>query len=116
MGQMKKDAKEQHEQLVALLEKDSALTGSDWSSMAGTLATQDLLVYFHPAHISSMAVESELQDVVNILIQDSAHIAILGAGGMGKTSLATAALHNPQVEAKYSHRYFVPCPLEPHLH
>ncbi|KAJ7253145.1 P-loop containing nucleoside triphosphate hydrolase protein, partial [Mycena rebaudengoi] len=53
--------------------------------------------------------ESELQDVVNILIQDSAHIAILGAGGMGKTSLATAALHNPQVEAKYSHRYFVPC-------
>ncbi|KAJ7286278.1 P-loop containing nucleoside triphosphate hydrolase protein, partial [Mycena rebaudengoi] len=53
--------------------------------------------------------ESELQDVVNILIQDSAHIAILGAGGMGKTSLATAALHNPQVEAKYSHRYFIPC-------
>ncbi|KAJ7288822.1 P-loop containing nucleoside triphosphate hydrolase protein, partial [Mycena rebaudengoi] len=53
--------------------------------------------------------ESELQDVVNILIQDSAHIAILGVGGMGKTSLATAALHNPQVEAKYSHRYFVTC-------
>ncbi|KAJ7266634.1 P-loop containing nucleoside triphosphate hydrolase protein, partial [Mycena rebaudengoi] len=57
--------------------------------------------------------ESELQDVVNILIQDSAHIAILGAGGMGKTSLATAALHNPQVEAKYSHRYFVPCHSSP---
>ncbi|KAJ7240431.1 P-loop containing nucleoside triphosphate hydrolase protein, partial [Mycena rebaudengoi] len=57
--------------------------------------------------------ESELQDVVNILIQDSAHIAILGTGGMGKTSLATAALHNPQVEAKYSHRYFVPCHSSP---
>ncbi|KAJ7260670.1 P-loop containing nucleoside triphosphate hydrolase protein, partial [Mycena rebaudengoi] len=53
--------------------------------------------------------EAELQDVVNILVQASAHIAILGAGGMGKTSLATAALHDPQVEAKYSHRYFVPC-------
>ncbi|KAJ7238161.1 P-loop containing nucleoside triphosphate hydrolase protein, partial [Mycena rebaudengoi] len=53
--------------------------------------------------------ESELEDVVNILVQDSAHIAILGAGGIGKTSLATAALHHPQVEAKYSHRYFVPC-------
>ncbi|KAJ7254838.1 P-loop containing nucleoside triphosphate hydrolase protein, partial [Mycena rebaudengoi] len=53
--------------------------------------------------------EAELQDVVNILIQDSARIAILGAGGMGKTGLATAALHNQQVEAKYSHRYFVPC-------
>jgi hypothetical protein len=30
-------------------------------------------------------------------------------GGMGKTSLATAALNHPQVEAKYSHRYFIPC-------
>ncbi|KAJ7266072.1 hypothetical protein C8J57DRAFT_1229480 [Mycena rebaudengoi] len=45
----------------------------------------------------------ELQDVVNILLQDSAHIAILGTGGMGKTSLATTALHNQEVEAKYSH-------------
>jgi predicted ATPase len=44
-----------------------------------------------------------------MLIQDSAHVAILGAGGMGKTSLARAVLHIPQVEAKYSHRYFVPC-------
>jgi GTPase SAR1 family protein len=51
--------------------------------------------------------------VVNILVQDSAHIAILGAGGMGKTSLATVTLHNPQVEAKYSHRYFVPCHSSP---
>ncbi|KAJ7255671.1 P-loop containing nucleoside triphosphate hydrolase protein, partial [Mycena rebaudengoi] len=57
--------------------------------------------------------QSELEDVVNILIQESAHVAILGAGGMGKTSLATAALHNPQVEAKYSHRYFVPCHSSP---
>jgi GTPase SAR1 family protein len=57
--------------------------------------------------------ESELKDVVNILVQDSAHIAILGAGGMGKTSLATVAFHNPQVEAKYSHQYFVPCHSSP---
>ncbi|KAJ7288606.1 P-loop containing nucleoside triphosphate hydrolase protein, partial [Mycena rebaudengoi] len=57
--------------------------------------------------------EAELQDVVNILIQDPACIAILGAGGMGKTSLATTALYNQQVEAKYSHRYFVPCHSSP---
>ncbi|KAJ7254870.1 P-loop containing nucleoside triphosphate hydrolase protein, partial [Mycena rebaudengoi] len=57
--------------------------------------------------------EAELQDVVNILIQDSSRIAILGTGGMGKTSLATTALHNQQVEAKYSHRYFVPCHSSP---
>ncbi|KAJ7254876.1 P-loop containing nucleoside triphosphate hydrolase protein, partial [Mycena rebaudengoi] len=57
--------------------------------------------------------EAELQGVVNILISDSARIVILGAGGMGKTSLATTALHNQQVEAKYSHRYFVPCHSSP---
>ncbi|KAJ7264292.1 P-loop containing nucleoside triphosphate hydrolase protein, partial [Mycena rebaudengoi] len=57
--------------------------------------------------------EAELQDVVNILVQDSAHIAILGAGGMGKTSLATAALHKQQLEAKYSYQYFVPCHSSP---
>ncbi|KAJ7231379.1 hypothetical protein C8J57DRAFT_979800, partial [Mycena rebaudengoi] len=57
--------------------------------------------------------DTEIQDVLNILVQESAHIAILGAGGMGKTSLATAALHNPQVEAKYSQRYFVPCHSSP---
>ncbi|KAJ7264392.1 P-loop containing nucleoside triphosphate hydrolase protein, partial [Mycena rebaudengoi] len=57
--------------------------------------------------------EVELQHVVNILMQDSTHIAILGTGGMGKTSLATAALHDPQVETKYSHRYFVPCHSSP---
>ncbi|KAJ7242053.1 hypothetical protein C8J57DRAFT_1477570 [Mycena rebaudengoi] len=118
MGQMKKDAKEQHEKLIALLENDSALTRSDCSSMAGTLAhlknnssgSFDLLP---PCPQIFNGRESELQDVVNILIQDSAHIAILGAGGMGKTSLATTALHNPQVEAKYSHRYFVPCHSSP---
>jgi hypothetical protein len=31
--------------------------------------------------------ESELYDVVKILVQDSAHVAILGAGGMGKQIL-----------------------------
>ncbi|KAJ7202432.1 hypothetical protein C8J57DRAFT_1486002 [Mycena rebaudengoi] len=118
MGQMKKDAKEQHEKLVALLEKDSALTASDCSSMAGTLASlknnsSESFGLLPPCPHIFHGRESELWDVVNILIQDSAHIAILGAGGMGKTSLATAALHNPQVEAKYSHRYFVPCHSSP---
>jgi hypothetical protein len=32
---------------------------------------------------------------------------------MGKTSLATEALHNPHVEAKYPHQYFVPCHSSP---
>ncbi|KAJ7257713.1 P-loop containing nucleoside triphosphate hydrolase protein [Mycena rebaudengoi] len=53
--------------------------------------------------------ESELREVVDLLKADSPRIAILGAGGMGKTSLAQAALHHVDVAAKYSERYFVPC-------
>ncbi|KAJ7270369.1 hypothetical protein C8J57DRAFT_1605319 [Mycena rebaudengoi] len=118
MGQMKKDVKEQHEQLIALLESDSDLTSSDCSSMTGTLAnlrnnSSGSFGLLPPCPQIFHGRESELQDVVHILMQDSAHIAILGAGGMGKTSLATAALHNPQVEAKYSHRYFIPCHSSP---
>ncbi|KAJ7094809.1 hypothetical protein C8R44DRAFT_585877, partial [Mycena epipterygia] len=34
-------------------------------------------------------------------------IAILGAGGMGKTSLAKAALHHPDINSKYQNQFFV---------
>ncbi|KAJ7245861.1 P-loop containing nucleoside triphosphate hydrolase protein, partial [Mycena rebaudengoi] len=57
--------------------------------------------------------DSELNSVVTILLQDSARIAILGTGGMGKTTLATAAVQNVQVESKYSQRYFVSCQATP---
>ncbi|KAJ7884780.1 hypothetical protein B0H14DRAFT_2564182 [Mycena olivaceomarginata] len=33
-------------------------------------------------------------------------VTILGGGGMGKTSLAKAALHHPKIVAKFEHRYF----------
>jgi GTPase SAR1 family protein len=51
----------------------------------------------------------ELQHIIMNLSLDSARVAILGTGGMGKTTLATAVLHDPQMEARYSHQYFIPC-------
>jgi hypothetical protein len=44
-----------------------------------------------------------------MLGQDSARIAILGTGGMGKTSLAIAALQHPDVVVKFPSRFFIPC-------
>ncbi|KAJ7482636.1 hypothetical protein FB451DRAFT_1129667 [Mycena latifolia] len=44
------------------------------------------------------------------LDQQIPRIAILGGGGMGKTSLARAVLHHPQITARYDqHRFFVAC-------
>jgi ABC-type iron transport system FetAB ATPase subunit len=51
--------------------------------------------------------EAELNHIVHDLMQGSARIAILGAGGIGKTSLAKAALHQPEIGARYEHRLFI---------
>ncbi|KAJ7438998.1 hypothetical protein FB451DRAFT_1192376 [Mycena latifolia] len=51
--------------------------------------------------------EAELTEVVQTLQQESPRLAILGAGGMGKTSLAKAALHDPDIATKYEQCFFV---------
>ncbi|KAJ6514150.1 hypothetical protein DFH09DRAFT_1099705 [Mycena vulgaris] len=53
--------------------------------------------------------DSELEEVVNLFRQGSPRIAILGTGGMGKTSLARAALHHPEIGAKHNYCLFVAC-------
>ncbi|KAJ7431783.1 P-loop containing nucleoside triphosphate hydrolase protein, partial [Mycena latifolia] len=51
--------------------------------------------------------EVELDEILEILQQTSPRIAILGAGGMGKTSLAKATLHDPSIAIKYGQCFFV---------
>ncbi|KAJ7447005.1 hypothetical protein FB451DRAFT_1536756 [Mycena latifolia] len=50
---------------------------------------------------------SELKEIVDVLHQESPRIAILGAGGMGKTSLAKATIHHPDITSKYEQCFFV---------
>ncbi|KAJ7466028.1 P-loop containing nucleoside triphosphate hydrolase protein, partial [Mycena latifolia] len=53
---------------------------------------------------------SEVSAVIRTFDQEVPRIAILGAGGMGKTSLAKAVLHHPEIATRYQkHRYFVAC-------
>ncbi|KAJ7737059.1 hypothetical protein B0H16DRAFT_1762764 [Mycena metata] len=51
--------------------------------------------------------EKELKEIIEILVKDTPRIAILGGGGMGKTSLARAALHHPDTCAKFENRFFI---------
>ncbi|KAF7373145.1 NB-ARC domain-containing protein [Mycena sanguinolenta] len=53
--------------------------------------------------------DSELEDVVNSLLASPARVAILGPGGMGKTTLAVAALHSAKIVEKYPIRHFITC-------
>ncbi|KAJ7749447.1 P-loop containing nucleoside triphosphate hydrolase protein [Mycena metata] len=54
--------------------------------------------------------ESELADILDHFSRGTPRIAILGAGGMGKTSLASAVLHHQDITSKYQeNRLFVAC-------
>ncbi|KAJ7465929.1 hypothetical protein FB451DRAFT_1486117, partial [Mycena latifolia] len=54
--------------------------------------------------------ELEVATIIQQLNQQIPRIAILGGGGMGKTSLARAIVHHPQISAIYEqHRFFVAC-------
>ncbi|KAJ6617680.1 hypothetical protein B0H10DRAFT_1298847 [Mycena sp. CBHHK59/15] len=107
MSQMQKDAKQQHEELLALL----AAHDSEISSSASMLESLSLGNSSESLSIlpSSPQIfhgrKFELQAIVETLSQDSARVVILGTGGMGKTSLALAALHHEAVAAKYPHRF-----------
>ncbi|KAF8171807.1 hypothetical protein K438DRAFT_1773095 [Mycena galopus ATCC 62051] len=51
--------------------------------------------------------DQELTHIMKLLVQQLPRIAILGGGGMGKTSLARAALHHSDISARYEYRFFV---------
>ncbi|KAJ7734447.1 hypothetical protein B0H16DRAFT_1327568 [Mycena metata] len=54
--------------------------------------------------------DTELTDLLKLFDQATPRIAILGAGGMGKTSLARTLLHHSYITARYQqNRYFVAC-------
>ncbi|KAJ7155719.1 P-loop containing nucleoside triphosphate hydrolase protein, partial [Mycena filopes] len=54
--------------------------------------------------------ESELADILKLFNKGTPRIAILGAGGMGKTSLAKAVLHEDTIAGRYTqYRFFIPC-------
>ncbi|KAJ7452573.1 hypothetical protein FB451DRAFT_1185678 [Mycena latifolia] len=93
IAEMQKTAKTMHQELLELITTLSDGTMSDRSSSPKI---------FHGR-------ESELEDIVKMLNGESPRIAILGAGGMGKTSLARAALHHQDIAAKYEDRFFVAC-------
>ncbi|KAK7022512.1 ATPase-AAA-core domain-containing protein [Favolaschia claudopus] len=53
--------------------------------------------------------EMEVASILKLLQLPSPRIAILGAGGMGKSSLAKVILHEREVTAHYETRIFVSC-------
>ncbi|KAJ7031823.1 P-loop containing nucleoside triphosphate hydrolase protein, partial [Mycena alexandri] len=54
--------------------------------------------------------ENELADILKLFREENPRIAILGAGGIGKTSLSRAVLYHPEIASKYhNNRFFIAC-------
>ncbi|KAJ7715509.1 hypothetical protein DFH07DRAFT_1014728, partial [Mycena maculata] len=87
----------------ASVDTASSIRGSSLNTSSGSLSLfPGYPKIFH-------ARESELHDLVAMLTGDTARVAILGPGVMGKPTLAVAALHHPAIIEKYTTRYLVSC-------
>ncbi|KAJ7884258.1 hypothetical protein B0H13DRAFT_1890039 [Mycena leptocephala] len=115
IAQMQADAEKQHKEVLGMIEALSDTTSSDGASSISGL--------YSGSHNSSNSIsmlpsepkifhgrDSELSDILHLFSQGTPRIAILGAGGMGKTSLARAAIHHTEITERYNqHRFFVAC-------
>ncbi|KAJ7018718.1 hypothetical protein C8F04DRAFT_365067 [Mycena alexandri] len=123
MAEMQKDAKQRHEELIAILKekrsrpKRSSSSGSDGSSprkkrpsslkpdvRSGISMLPASPKIFHGR-------DEETAHVINTITRSKpARITICGAEGIGKTAVALAASHSPALAEMFKdHRYFVDC-------
>ncbi|KAJ7453463.1 hypothetical protein FB451DRAFT_669008 [Mycena latifolia] len=112
---MQQHAQKTHEEVLELISSFSDGGGSDRGSLTSR--------FLWSSHDSSNSLsllpsepkifhgrDSEVSTIIHIFSKVIPRIAILGAGGMGKTSLARAILHHPEISARYDqHRVFVAC-------
>ncbi|KAJ7495540.1 hypothetical protein FB451DRAFT_1478439, partial [Mycena latifolia] len=112
---MQQYAKKTHQEVLALISVLSDGGSSDRGSLiSGALSSlrnsSNSLSLLPPEPKIFHGRESEVSAIVQMFEQQNPRIAILGPGGMGKTSLARAVLHHPDITHRYEqHRMFVAC-------
>ncbi|KAJ7163516.1 P-loop containing nucleoside triphosphate hydrolase protein, partial [Mycena crocata] len=118
MADIREQAEKRHQELVQLFARGSEAADSDTHSLVEkntsifnlnlrNSTTSLLMLPAKPKIFHGR--EAELQELVHLLLQTPARGVILGPGGIGKTSLGTAALHHPDIDANYTLRHFVSC-------
>ncbi|KAJ7113836.1 hypothetical protein C8R44DRAFT_881413 [Mycena epipterygia] len=107
------DAQQRHRELMAVLAAQNDGKSLEYSdSLRGSIFCQSNNVFsvLPPFPKIFHGRDSELtQLVTSFSREEPTHMAILGPGGMGKTTLAIAALHHPEIISKYDRRHFISC-------
>ncbi|KAJ7920868.1 P-loop containing nucleoside triphosphate hydrolase protein [Mycena leptocephala] len=108
---LESNTRERHQELLLLLQRNNPSQQAVWDSMRTTVqgSSTSLLSLLPASPQIFHGRRQELGEVVGALMATPARIAILGPGGIGKTTLARAALHSPDIVSKYAYRWFVSC-------
>ncbi|KAJ7026019.1 P-loop containing nucleoside triphosphate hydrolase protein, partial [Mycena alexandri] len=101
-----------HQEILHILETmSSSDSASSISKMySGSFASSDSISMLPAEPKIFHGRDSELADILKLFRQGAPRIAILGAGGMGKTSLARIVVHHKEIITKYhGNRFLVTC-------
>ncbi|KAJ7712645.1 P-loop containing nucleoside triphosphate hydrolase protein, partial [Mycena olivaceomarginata] len=115
LSKMQQEAEQRNQEVLRMIGELSDTTSSDGLSMTSRV--------YSGSHNSSTSIsmlpsepkifhgrDSEISDILQLFNQGTPRIAILGSGGMGKTSLARAVIHHAQIKTRYQqHCFFVAC-------
>ncbi|KAJ7300778.1 hypothetical protein DFH08DRAFT_946327 [Mycena albidolilacea] len=110
--EMQQDAFKMQQKVLNMIEALSDPSHSEGASMvyssSYTSSTSMSMLPSEPKIFHGR--ETELTKILGLFSQGTPQIAILGAGGMGKTSLARAVIHHTEIIHLYGqYRHFVAC-------
>ncbi|KAJ6583437.1 hypothetical protein DFH09DRAFT_1275203 [Mycena vulgaris] len=115
ISNMKEKAQHVHQEVLQLISGLSDDNNSDGGSFMGSVFSNshhssNSLTLLPPKPKIFHGREAELSAILELFRKEVPRISILGAGGMGKTSLSKAVLHHPALASRYDeYRLFVPC-------
>ncbi|KAJ7457755.1 hypothetical protein FB451DRAFT_1509045 [Mycena latifolia] len=112
VAEMQKHAEKTHEEVLEMISALSNVETSDAGSTIGrVLSSSSNSLSLLPSEPKIFhGRQSEVSVIIKAFGNATPRIAILGAGGIGKTSLARAILHHPEISARYDqHRVFIAC-------
>ncbi|KAJ7695302.1 hypothetical protein B0H16DRAFT_860310, partial [Mycena metata] len=110
--EMEEQAQIRHQELLNIIETLSSSDSASFMSKAysGSYASSTSISMLPAEPKIFYGRESELANILRHFRESTPRIAILGAGGMGKTSLAQCVLHHEEIVINYQgNRLFVVC-------